>query len=217
MFRGDGHTRTFLLDDNGVNSDCIETLRGVAVLANVAGRSVPSESVSETWSARTRALEESIFLMVIFGRESEGNGKAGISDKTAEGEECNSGCENLGDRWLVAEGVLSADEVSSAFATEALFLPWLRSLMTPCSSTADLFGNLNGEGESRAEAWGPGLSGLPSFIDADGIASGRLSCLSLKASRNGPLSFEAVSNLFIRKAAGIGCRGGEHGSARDEE
>ena len=61
------------------------------------------------------------------------------------------------------------DGVESAFAAEADFLPWLRSFKTPCSSTADLFGNLNGEGESRATAWEPSLSGLPSFIVEDEI------------------------------------------------
>ena len=65
--------------------------------------------------------------------------------------------------------------VSSAFAAEAAFLPWLRSLITPCSSTEDLFGNLNGEGESGAAAWEPSLSGLPSFILGIETASGNTS------------------------------------------
>lgn len=63
---------------------------------------------------------------------------------------------------------------SSALTAEEARLPWLRNLITPCSSTADLFGNLKGEGESMAAAWAS-RSGLPSFMVAGESTSGRSS------------------------------------------
>lgn len=54
--------------------------------------------MSETSSAAARTFEMSSFFIVIFGRESAGKGKAGISDITAEGEDCESGLTAFGDR-----------------------------------------------------------------------------------------------------------------------
>jgi hypothetical protein len=44
------------------------------------------------------------FLIVILGRDSEGKGRAGISDKTADGEAFKSGRKALGDRKFPAAG-----------------------------------------------------------------------------------------------------------------
>jgi len=175
---------TFLLDEVDAATDPVETRRGVIVLLALAEISGPSESVPEASSTCARALEGSSFFNTTLGRESAGSGSDGISERMVEGEACGSGLKVLGDLWatrsgdavcagVFAERVLSVDGVSSALAVT--LLPWLRSLTTPCSSTADLFGNLNGEGESIAAPWEPGWSGLPSFIVEDAIASGRLS------------------------------------------
>ena len=96
---------------------------------------------------------------------------------------------------VLAERVLSVEGVPSALT--ATLLPWLRSLTTPCSSAADLFGNLNGEGESRAAPWEPCRSGLPSFIVEDAITSGNVSRAEIRVSL--PLKFVALKK---RKAPG---------------
>ena len=96
-----------MLDDNGEVIDGNGTLRGVVVLIAAAGRSATtpvSESVLELSSARARATEASNFLIVILGRDSAGNGRAGISAKTAEADACNSGRKLLGDRCATRAG-----------------------------------------------------------------------------------------------------------------
>jgi hypothetical protein len=178
---------TFWREEDGVADDDAESLRGVAVPPPLAEGFGSSESVSETSSAAARVLEVSSFFIVILGRESAGKGKDGISDNTADGEDCGSGLKAFGDRWaesvgeaagtgVLTGGVLSVERTSAALERVAALFPWLRSFTTPCSSAADLLGNLNGEGESTA-AFEPSRSGLPSFIfcacnEAEQIVSG---------------------------------------------
>jgi hypothetical protein len=98
---GAAATGTFLLDDDGALADDIDTLRGVVVLAVTTGRSATWAPVSESVSE----LEGmGLGLMVILGRESAGNGRAGTSDKMAEVEACGSSREDLGDFWASRTG-----------------------------------------------------------------------------------------------------------------